>query len=118
MRQLKATDPALAGPCERAGFMAKEFAGDQTGGQRGAIDLDQELLATRALLMDGASNEFLAGPRFAQDQHRAVRRRNLFDRAPHQAQVRAVADQFLVEKLRADFVAEIASLPLQATVQF
>ena len=43
-----------------------------TPGQGGTVDGHQETIAPRAELVDGPGDQFLAGARFAEDQHGAV----------------------------------------------
>ena len=50
--------------------MAEQFAFDEAGGKRGAIDLDQRLVGPPACRMDRARDEFLATTALARDQHR------------------------------------------------
>jgi len=46
--------------------MAEQFALDQLGGQRRAIDLDHNRRAAVAELVDGAGQQLLAGTGFAE----------------------------------------------------
>ena len=69
---------AAAALLDRAGegalLVAEELALEQLARQRGAVELDERALAARALLVDRARDELLAGAGLALDQHGAVRR--------------------------------------------
>ena len=56
--------------------MAKEFAFEQLARYGCAIHADECALASRAAIVNRARDKFLAGSRFALDQHRCRRRRN------------------------------------------
>src|SRR5262249_40529752 len=55
-------------PCESALLVAEEFAFEQCFGQRRAVNGHKRLLRPRAILMDGACHQLLAGARFASNQ--------------------------------------------------
>ena len=69
--------------------MAEELTLQQVLRYGRAVDGDEAAFPARAEVVDGAREEFLAGPAFAEYQHRDVRRRNLLDR-PAQAKRRFV----------------------------
>jgi hypothetical protein len=56
----------------RCSTIAKEFGLDVRLGDGGAVQLDEDLVAALALGVDGASDQLLAGARFAVDEHPAV----------------------------------------------
>src|SRR5262249_59777687 len=70
--QLEPPEP----PGERAGegslLVTEELRLDQPGGEGGAVDLDQRLLAALAAGVDGTGDELLAGPALAGDQNRRL----------------------------------------------
>ena len=63
-----------AAPGERALVVAEQLGLDQLLGDRGAVDLDERLARARAVPMDGARDQLLAGSRFPGDEHRGRRR--------------------------------------------
>ena len=60
------------GAGERAAFVPEELALHQRAGNGRAIHGDEWRLASRALLMQGAGNEFLARARFTMNQDGSV----------------------------------------------
>ena len=55
-----------------AAFVAEEFGFEQVFRQRRAVELDQRVAGARRVVMDGVSDQFLAGTRLAADQHGRV----------------------------------------------
>ncbi len=49
----------------------------QRRGKRGTVDLDHDVVPTRAEPMDGLGDEFFSGVGFAKDEHGGVRGRDL-----------------------------------------
>ena len=72
-------DAVLVGAGERAFAMAEQLAFDERLGQGAAVDRDERLVGPRALVVNGAGDQFLAGAGFAEDQHGRVRRRDFGD---------------------------------------
>src|SRR5207249_12118263 len=64
VRLLEAPDAPLVRASERAAFVAEQFAFEQILRYCSAIDRDERRFGARAVLVDGASNQFLARPRF------------------------------------------------------
>ena len=60
-------------PGERAFFVAEQFAFDQGGDQRSAIDCHKGATGQAAAKVQGAGHQFLARPAFAGDQDRSAR---------------------------------------------
>ena len=58
--QLEPADAASDGAGERPLFVAEQLALDEPGRQRGAVDLDQRLVAGAAGRMNGPGDQFLA----------------------------------------------------------
>ncbi len=56
--------------------MAEQFALDQLGGRRRAIDFDHDRRVAVAVFVDRARQQFLAGAGFAEQQHRRVSARD------------------------------------------
>ena len=63
-----AFDP-LDRPGKGAFLVAEQGRFDQPLGEGGAVQLDERLVATLALVVNGAGEEFLAGARLALEQH-------------------------------------------------
>ena len=59
--ELEAADPALERAGERALLVAEQLALHQAGRDRRAVDLHERSLAARALVVDGAGDQLLAG---------------------------------------------------------
>ncbi len=77
--QLEFADPLGHGAGEGAALVAEELALQQVLGDGGAVDGDEELLGARAVLVDGAGDELLAGAALAGDEDGGVGRRDLPD---------------------------------------
>src|SRR4029453_15109370 len=71
--------PAPLGAGEGALLEAEELGLEQVVGQRAAVDRDEAPRGARALLVDRARDELLAGASLALDQHRRARRRDARD---------------------------------------
>ena len=69
------------GAAEGAFFVSEEFALHQVFGKRGAVDVDPGTAAAMGGLVNGASDEFLAGAGFAGDQDCFGVARNAIDQA-------------------------------------
>ena len=65
------------GPRERSAHVPEQLALDQLTRNRGAVHLDEGLVAPRRLPMDGARDELLAGAVLSRDEHARRRRRHL-----------------------------------------
>ena len=61
---------------ERAAHVAEQLGLEQRLRNRAAVDRDEAVGAPRAVVMDGARGQLLAGAGLAGDQHRARRRRD------------------------------------------
>ena len=95
MRQLEAAFALDDGIGERAFLVTEEFAFDQVLRHGGAVELDEGRVGARALAVERAGHQFLAGAALALDEHGGLRARHL---ANEQAQIlhhRAVAQQFV-----------------------
>jgi hypothetical protein len=85
---LEQADLLVAGAGEGTALMSEEFGFDKLLGKRCAVDGDEGLRGARALVVERAGHQLLAGSGFAQDQHwragkAAVRRGGAFRRARH-----------------------------------
>ena len=92
VRQFEPASPARDRAGERALLVSEQFALEQAGGQRRRVHPDERPLAPRTEVVDRARDQLLAGARFAEDQHRAVGRRDRLDRRQRLAQGPALAD--------------------------
>ena len=72
--------------------MAEELALEQVLRKRGAVDGEERPLRATALVVDGAREKFLAGPRFAGDEDRALGGGDLRHEAEDALDARAAAD--------------------------
>src|SRR6266404_1935449 len=87
--------------------MAEQFALEQSRRNRGAIHSDERLVAARTSIVDGASDEFLARPCFAEDENRGVGRSHDFDLIQRSREGSAPADKVLEFILRAHLLLEV-----------
>ena len=78
-----------------AGARAEELRLQQFDGPRAAVDGQEFLVALGAGGVDGAGEEFLAGPRFADQQHVGIGDRDLADRLLQVGQDFARADDLV-----------------------
>ncbi|SAL86764.1 hypothetical protein AWB68_08143 [Caballeronia choica] len=85
-------DLALIGAGERPAFITEQLRLQQMGGNRTAIDRDERLAAPHRLFVNRHRGQFLAGARFARDEHRRVGHRDLADRAEQREHRVARAD--------------------------
>ena len=69
----EAAGPVMRRPGERAAHMAKQLALQQRRRHRGTVDGNQPSCAARAVGVDAARHDFLAGAGFAGDQNGGVR---------------------------------------------
>ena len=112
-RGLDAPRTGPIGPGERAALMAEELALQQLALEHSAVDGDEGLLAARALLVDRARHDLLAGARFAEQQHGGRAWCNALHRLGHAGHRRVAAAHPQV--LAAELLAQAAHLGLQAT---
>ena len=73
---LEEADAVLVGAGEGAALVAEQLGFEQLVRQRAAVLDDEALVAATAAVVDGACQQFLAGARFAGDEHRDVVRRH------------------------------------------
>ena len=83
--RLEPADLVADGVGESPLDVAEQFTFQQAGRQVGAMDLDERLAGPRAVVVDGAGQQPLAGAALAAQQHRRRRRRHL----AHQMQAAA-----------------------------
>ena len=73
--------------------MAEEFAFEQRLRDCGAVDGDEGPFLSRAALMDGACDNFLAGAALSPDQHGGIALRDTGDELLEMTNLPAFADQ-------------------------
>jgi hypothetical protein len=85
--------PAALGAGEGAGLVAEQLRIQQGFGHRGAVQLDERRVPARRQIGQAAGHELLAGAALADDQHRAVQRRDLGNMRQHVQERRRLADR-------------------------
>ena len=108
-----ALDP-LDGAGKGAFFVAEQSRLDQSLGKRGAVELDERLVATVALVMDGAGKQLLAGARLTLQQYRGPGGSGHGDRLQDPTDRRRVADDLSFVPELHDLFAERLVLAPQA----
>ena len=111
VRELEASLAQADGTGEGALFMPEELTLDQAGRQRGAVHPYQRTRPATAALVDGAAKQFLASAGFAQQQDRAIERRDLCEPLQGFTHHRALADDLveIVDRLDLLFEADVVS---------
>ena len=94
MSDFEQANSLFVGARERAFAMTEQLALDQAFGQRSAIHGDIGHVTAQALVMDGTSDEFLAGAGVSQNQDGRMRRSDFRDQLSHLFHRRAFAHQF------------------------
>ena len=92
--------------------MPEQFALEQVGGNRAAIDRHERMSGAAGQLVDVARDHFLAGAGLAEDQHVGIERRDLLDQpvnGPHRPRVAAGAEA-VGSRLRRMAVAHVLRL--------
>jgi hypothetical protein len=105
--QLEASQLALEGAGERALLVAEQLGLDQRVGDGGRVHGHERLVASRALPVDGAGDQLLAGAALAGDQHRGRRARDVGHEMVELFHLRMSAD---------DLAEVVAALELRAQV--
>ena len=95
----------------RAVAIAEQLGLDVVFGNGGAVELDEDAIAAQALGVDGAGDEFLAGARFAVDEHAAVGGRHEPDLLAQRFDRHAVAGE---DRADAELALEFEILVAQA----
>jgi len=84
---------------ERALLVAEQLAFEQIQRNGRAIHFDEGASASRADVVNGARDQFLAGTRFPLDQYSRICGRHAFDLFEHRFECRAVANDLLESSL-------------------
>src|SRR5579864_349348 len=92
MCQFDAPDFAANGTGEGAFLMPKQFALQQAGGDRGAVDFDERSILESAHPMYCLGDQFLAGPGFSKDQNGCFTDRDGCDLIEHLLERGAISD--------------------------
>src|SRR5260370_11943328 len=103
MRQFEAADAWRDGGGKGALLVPEEFALEQPGWNRSAVELHEGVCASAAEIMDGARDQFLAGAGLAVNQHRGTGWRNGLDLAEDGSKSFAMTDDLFEALLGADF---------------
>src|SRR5712664_355101 len=104
MGQFEASD-ALGDSARKGALLVPEhLAFEQSGGDRGAVQLDERALAASAQIVDSARDQFLPGSGLAIDQDRRIGWRYGLDLLQHAPQGGTAADNLLEVQLAADLV--------------
>ena len=85
MRQFKSPTPLPHRPGEGPLLMAEQFRLQQGFRQRRTADLDQRMLASGAVLMNGIGDQLLAGAALSQNQRGRIRSCDQFDFLEHRS---------------------------------
>ena len=91
--QLPGAEAPLVGPGEGAALVTEHLALDQRGGNGGAVDGNEGLVAPGAELVDGAGDHLLAGAALPGDHHARFRGRDLLHQLHRAAHGRRIAYQ-------------------------
>ena len=97
--------------------MAEELALVELLGHGSAVHPDQRALRAIAATVELAGHELLAGSRFAEDQHRGVRRGDLLDLRPDLADRGTRPDDLAERVAFADLLAKVLVLELELLAQ-
>ncbi len=90
--------------------MAKKLALDQLSRQCATVDFDKGPFATVALIVDRASDEFLACAALSIDQHRRISRRHFAHSGENRVHLLGLADDLAEVVAAVNFFAQIAIL--------
>ena len=107
---LELADVAGGGAGEAAFFVAEEFAFDQLGGHRGAVQGDERPAFARAALVQGARDQLFAGAGLAEDADARFAGRHAVHLRHHAPHALAGVHDFVF----ADALAQVAILVFQA----
>ena len=110
----------LVGAREGTFHVAEEFGFEEGFRESTAIDGDEGGLSAKAILVDGAGDEFFSGAAFAGDENATGLRGDSLDQVKDGAHLRALADDVVEASEAAKFAAEVTGffLPLQAFGDF
>ena len=110
---LEQTDLVLSGTGKGTPLVAEQFAFEQIFRQRAAVDRQKTIVGAFRGEMNRARDQFLAGARFAGDQHARIGARDFFHHAEDALDGVAFADDALEAILLAQFLAQKSILAEQ-----
>ena len=113
--QFKTPGAAGDGAGECALLMAEQFAFEQLGGNRPAVNGHKGRVTAFGVVMQVARDHFLAGPRLAQDQHTGVGVGHLLHHLAHVLDRSAGADQ-AAEQIRFTVPTALTGLVVHLTI--
>src|SRR6202044_512379 len=90
--QLKSPDSLRNSPRESASLVPEQFAFEEPGGNRCAIQFDERIVAPPAQVVDGPGDQFFSRSRFAMDDDGGIRGRYSLHLLQHVAQRVALPD--------------------------
>src|SRR5262249_728524 len=118
MRQLETADFLRDGSGKGSLLVTEQFAFQQPGGDGRAVKLDEGPISPRTQIVQGASNQFLAGARLSLDEHGRAGRRDGLDLLQYPAQCGAVADDFPEVVVGTDLLFQVDVFLSQPFFQF
>ena len=98
---------------ERAAHVAEQLGLEQRLGNRAAVERDEAVHAPRAVVVNRARDDFLAGAGLAGDENRAVGRRDGFEQLKQPRHRAALADDALEAVALLELRAQVRVLRLQ-----
>ncbi len=113
IRQFEPADLLRQRAGEGALLPAEQLALDERARNRRAVDAHHDAAAPRALLVNLRRDEFLAGTRFAEEQHRRVSGRDLARLFEHALDGVTLSDDEAPAKTLVNLLAEVLILRLQ-----
>ena len=113
VRLLEASLPVADGAGERAAHVAEQLGLEQRLGNRAAVQRDEPMHAPRAVVVNRARHDFLAGAGLAGDQNRAVGRRDGLEQLEEPRHRPALADDAFEPVALFELRAQIRVLRLQ-----
>jgi hypothetical protein len=93
IRGLKSPDSLRDRACESSTLVSEQLTFEQASGNSGAVYRHESLVPTGAGVVNLARNHFLAGPGFAEQQHRAIHGRYHGDRLDDFSKRQAVTNE-------------------------
>ena len=98
---------------ERTSLVTEQFALGEGRREGAAVDLDHHRALAPAQVVNGSRDELLAGARFAQNQHRRIRRCDHLDVVEHLLHRAGVADDLAKPLLDLQFLPKVDVLRLE-----
>src|SRR5579864_6048015 len=118
MRQLEASDLLCHRSGERALFVPKQLAFEQTGRDRRAVHFDEAALLPAAQFVNGAGYELLSRPCFTQYQNGCIGGRHYLNAVQNRLESGALTDHVAVVMVEPDLVLEVDLLGSESLLYF